>query len=76
LLVSTPSHGPLRRLWLGLSARAFERNFDPRSDHVRFFTANSLRTLLTDACFEAPTLVRHRPVLLASARRLEELLHT
>jgi ubiquinone/menaquinone biosynthesis C-methylase UbiE len=70
LLVSTPSHGPLRRLWLGLSTRAFERTFEPRSDHVRFFTAGTLRALLTDAGFDAATVVRRRPLLLATARRL------
>jgi len=69
LLLSTPGHGPLRRLWLGVSRRAFERNFDPRADHVRFFTAGSLRGLLTAADFGELRLVRSGRVLLASARR-------
>jgi 2-polyprenyl-3-methyl-5-hydroxy-6-metoxy-1,4-benzoquinol methylase len=51
LLLSTPSHGPLARLGLALSGR-FERHFDPRSDHLRFYTARSLRKLLADFRFE------------------------
>ena len=42
LLLSTPDH-PLRlRLRLALSRGAFEAHFDPRSDHLRFFTARTL----------------------------------
>ena len=46
LIVTTPDHGRLLRLWLGLSTRAFEAHFEPRSDHVRFFTQRTVRTLL------------------------------
>ncbi|HZL54568.1 MAG TPA: class I SAM-dependent methyltransferase [Solirubrobacteraceae bacterium] len=46
LIVTTPDHGRLLRLRLGLSTRAFEEHFEPRSDHVRFFTQRTLRTLL------------------------------
>ena len=50
LLVTTPFHG---RLALGLLALrgGIEGHFDPRADHLRFFTAGSLRTVLTDAGF-------------------------
>jgi ubiquinone/menaquinone biosynthesis C-methylase UbiE len=46
LILTTPDHGRLLRLRLALSTRAFEQHFEPRSDHVRFFTQRSLRTLL------------------------------
>lgn len=52
LLLSTPAHGPLTRLGLALSRSRFERRFDPRADHLRFYTAHSLRVLLEDFRFE------------------------
>jgi 2-polyprenyl-3-methyl-5-hydroxy-6-metoxy-1,4-benzoquinol methylase len=52
LLLSTPAHGLLVRLSLGLFAGRFERHFDPRSDHVRFYTRRSLARLLQDFGFE------------------------
>jgi 2-polyprenyl-3-methyl-5-hydroxy-6-metoxy-1,4-benzoquinol methylase len=70
LALSTPDHGWRRRLALGLSARAFERHFEPRSDHVRFFTARTLTSLL-DACgFGEIATASSSGVLLASARLL------
>jgi 2-polyprenyl-6-hydroxyphenyl methylase/3-demethylubiquinone-9 3-methyltransferase len=68
LVVSTPDHRRALRLWLGLSARAFERHFEPRSDHVRFFTRRSLRNLLEGAGFEAVAVRARRGQLLASCR--------
>jgi 2-polyprenyl-3-methyl-5-hydroxy-6-metoxy-1,4-benzoquinol methylase len=68
LAVSTPDHGGRRRLWLGLSRRAFEAHFEPRSDHVRFFTRRSLVALLEAGGFEEIRVRRARGVLLASAR--------
>jgi 2-polyprenyl-3-methyl-5-hydroxy-6-metoxy-1,4-benzoquinol methylase len=75
LLLSTPAHEWLTRLRLGASGRAFEAHFDPRSDHLRFYTRRALVTLLEDFGFEA-IQVRAiggapgaRRVLLASARR-------
>jgi 2-polyprenyl-3-methyl-5-hydroxy-6-metoxy-1,4-benzoquinol methylase len=44
LLVTTPSVGPLRRL--------AGRDFDPRDQHLRFYTRRSLRGLLEDMGFE------------------------
>jgi 2-polyprenyl-3-methyl-5-hydroxy-6-metoxy-1,4-benzoquinol methylase len=46
LVGSTPDHGRRTRLRLGLSRRAFESHFEPRADHLRFFTRNTLRALL------------------------------
>jgi 2-polyprenyl-3-methyl-5-hydroxy-6-metoxy-1,4-benzoquinol methylase len=75
LLLSTPAHGPLALLGAALSPRAFERRFDPRSDHVRFYSRATLTRLLLDFGFEqielrgvggAPCA---RRVLLASAVR-------
>jgi SAM-dependent methyltransferase len=43
LLVTTPWHG---RLVVGTDA-----HFDPRSDHLRFFSARTLRAVLADAGF-------------------------
>jgi ubiquinone/menaquinone biosynthesis C-methylase UbiE len=67
LLVSTPAHGPLRRLRLGLSRAAFEANFDPRSDHVRFFTAQTLLETLRVSRFGEVDVTSASGVLLASA---------
>ncbi len=75
LLLSTPNHGRLSRLWLALRPGEFEKHFDPRSDHLRFYTRGSLAALLADFGFEdvavrgAGGLPGARRVLLASARR-------
>jgi 2-polyprenyl-3-methyl-5-hydroxy-6-metoxy-1,4-benzoquinol methylase len=76
LVLSTPAHDPLTRLALGVSGRAFAAHFDPRSDHLRFYTRRTLAALLDDFRFE---LVRTRSIggppgarrtLLAAARRM------
>jgi 2-polyprenyl-3-methyl-5-hydroxy-6-metoxy-1,4-benzoquinol methylase len=75
VLLSTPDHGPLSRLRLGLGRRAFEAHFDPRSDHLRFYTRRVLVALLVDFGFDevgvagAGGLPGARRVLLASGRR-------
>jgi SAM-dependent methyltransferase len=75
LLLSTPDHGPVSRLRLGLDRRAFEEHFHPRSDHLRFYTQRALYDLLVDFRFEdvevrgAGGVPGARTVLLASARR-------
>jgi 2-polyprenyl-3-methyl-5-hydroxy-6-metoxy-1,4-benzoquinol methylase len=75
LLLTTPAHGSLRMLWLALNPRARERHFDPRGEHLRFYTRRSLIELLRDFGFErvevgglGPPLGPRR-VLLASAVR-------
>jgi 2-polyprenyl-3-methyl-5-hydroxy-6-metoxy-1,4-benzoquinol methylase len=75
LLLSTPAHDRLARLALGLSARAFAARFDPRSDHLRFYTRRGLGELLEDFGFHEIEIrgvggvpgARH--TLLAAARR-------
>ncbi|MGA2320076.1 MAG: class I SAM-dependent methyltransferase [Solirubrobacteraceae bacterium] len=52
LLLSTPAHGRLTRLRLAFSTRAFEDHFDPRGDHLRFYTRGALGRLLEDFGFE------------------------
>jgi 2-polyprenyl-3-methyl-5-hydroxy-6-metoxy-1,4-benzoquinol methylase len=75
LVLSTPAHERLTRLALGLRGSAFEAHFDPRSDHLRFYTRRALVSLLAEFGFEAiETRVFGRVpgaarVLLASARR-------
>ncbi len=75
LVLSTPDHGPLTRLALGLSARRFEARFDPRGDHIRFYTRRTLVALLDDFGFQdvrTRTLggvPGARRVLLVGARR-------
>ncbi len=51
LLLSTPDHGRLRVLWLACSRRAFEAHFDPRADHLRYYTRASLTRLLDEQGF-------------------------
>jgi ubiquinone/menaquinone biosynthesis C-methylase UbiE len=71
LLVTTPHHGPGRLLALALSRRRFAAHFEPRSDHVRFFSPGTLRELLDDLGFDVletrPAL--RRTTILAKARR-------
>jgi SAM-dependent methyltransferase len=74
-LLSTPDHGPLTRLRLALDRKAFEARFDPRSDHLRYYTRRALARLLVDFGFDEVTVLAAgglpgaRRVLLASGRR-------
>ena len=52
LLLSTPAHLRLSMLRLALSRRAFDAHFDPRADHLRFYSPRTLRRLLEDFGFE------------------------
>lgn len=52
VLLSTPAHGRLRVLWLALSKRAFEAHFDPRADHLHYYTRASLTRLLGELGFQ------------------------
>ncbi|HWX75811.1 MAG TPA: class I SAM-dependent methyltransferase [Solirubrobacteraceae bacterium] len=75
LLLSTPAHGRGQLLGLALSRRRFAVHFDPRGEHLRFYSAATLRALLEDFRFEqirvraAGGVPLARRVLLASARR-------
>jgi len=75
LLLTTPAHGRARLLALALSARAFDEHFDPRADHLRFYSRRTLARLLDDLGFHdvqvlsagGPPLARR--LLLARATR-------
>ncbi len=69
LLLTTPHHGPLILLGLALSPRRFAEHFEPRSDHVRFFSPRTLRTLLHDLAFEVAQLRVRRATILTRAVR-------
>jgi 2-polyprenyl-3-methyl-5-hydroxy-6-metoxy-1,4-benzoquinol methylase len=75
LLLSTPAHSRLTLLALALSGTRFDRHFDPRSDHVRFYSRRTLARLLAGFGFEqvelrvAGGLPLARRTLLASAVR-------
>ena len=56
LLLSTPDHGRLLVLWLACSRRAFEAHFDPRADHLRYYTRAGLTRLLGELGFEDATV--------------------
>jgi len=67
IAVTTPAHG--RRTGLSLLLRGFERTFDPLSPHVRFFSRDSLRALLSEAGFDVQSIGRKQRTLLARAIR-------
>ena len=75
LLLSTPAHGRATMLALALSSRRLDERFDPRGDHLRFYTRRTLERLLADFGFErirvraAGGSPGARTTLLASARR-------
>jgi ubiquinone/menaquinone biosynthesis C-methylase UbiE len=50
LLVTTPYHGRVSLAALALRG-GIEEHFDPRADHLRFFTSRTLREVLADAGF-------------------------
>jgi 2-polyprenyl-3-methyl-5-hydroxy-6-metoxy-1,4-benzoquinol methylase len=52
LLLSTPAHGRLALLGLALSSRAFAAHFDPRGDHLRFYSRATLTGLIEGFGFE------------------------
>ncbi|HEY1538136.1 MAG TPA: class I SAM-dependent methyltransferase [Solirubrobacteraceae bacterium] len=69
LLVTTPHHGRATLLALALSRRRFAAHFEPRSDHVRFFSPATLRALLDDLGFDVAGLRARRGTILARAVR-------
>ncbi len=75
LLVSTPAHDRLTLLRLAVSRRAFAAHFDPRSDHLRFYSRSTLAGLFADFGFEQIEVRGRggvpgfRRTLLACARR-------
>ena len=57
LLATTPNHARLRVAFEALAGRPLERRLDPRADHLRFFTAHTLRELLSGAGFEQVSVI-------------------
>jgi SAM-dependent methyltransferase len=51
LLVTTPYHGRVALAARALRGHALDEHFDPRADHLRFFTARTLRAVIGDAGF-------------------------
>jgi ubiquinone/menaquinone biosynthesis C-methylase UbiE len=70
LLLTTPDHGPGTLLALAVSPRRFAAHFEPRSDHVRFFSRRTLRELLDDLGFDVTEVRSRRSTILARAVRL------
>ena len=69
LLLTTPHHGPLTLLGLAFSPRRFAAHFEPRSDHLRFFSPRTLRALLDDLGFDVAQLrVRHATIFARAVR--------
>jgi 2-polyprenyl-3-methyl-5-hydroxy-6-metoxy-1,4-benzoquinol methylase len=52
LLLSTPAHTRLTLVGLALSRRAFAAHFDPRGDHLRFYSRETLTELLENFRFQ------------------------
>jgi SAM-dependent methyltransferase len=50
LVLTTPYHGRVSVALLALRG-GLDEHFDPRGDHLRFFTATTLRVVLADAGF-------------------------
>ena len=73
--LQAPPHGRLAMLGLALSAQRLDEHFDPRSDHLRFYTRRTLGRLLADFGFEqievrsAGGIPGARRLLLAAAVR-------
>ena len=67
LLLTTPHHGPRHAAApRAAAARAFAEHFEPRSDHVRYFSPRTLRELLDDLGFDvADAALRRRPAAAA-----------
>jgi 2-polyprenyl-3-methyl-5-hydroxy-6-metoxy-1,4-benzoquinol methylase len=68
LLLSTPAHERLTILALALSRRAFAARFDPRGEHLRFYSRATLTELLEDFRFQEIEV--HGAGGLPGARRL------
>jgi len=56
LLITTPAHGPLTLARVALSRRAYAEHFDPRGEHLRYYSRETLAALLGDFGFEAITV--------------------
>ncbi len=68
LLLSTPAHPQSRLLALAFSRRRFAAHFDPRGDHIRFYSRATLTRLVEDFGFDEIDVVSAAG--LPGARRL------
>ena len=67
LILTTPDHPRRLLVRFALRPAAFEEHFSPYADHLRFFTARTLRRVLADAGFGTVALTRAEGHLLACA---------
>jgi len=58
LLLSTPALERLTLIGLALSRRAFAQRFEPRGDHLRFYSRRTLTQLLAEFGFEQVSVRR------------------
>src|SRR6185503_4061389 len=68
LLLTTPDHPPELVRELAADPERFAEHFSPRTDHLRFFNATSLRALLTDLGFRDLELDADGETLFVAAR--------
>jgi len=76
LLLSTPANAPPSLLRAALSPRAFAARFDPLGEHLRFYSARTLRALLSDLGFEEISVRRAGRVPGARAQLLAQATRT
>jgi SAM-dependent methyltransferase len=69
LLLTTPDHPARLIRALADDPRAFDDHFNPRSDHLRFFTSRTLAELLDDLGFAPAEIVSDGETLFAAAVR-------
>jgi SAM-dependent methyltransferase len=67
-LATTPDHPPELVRALADDPARFAEHFSPRTDHLRFFNATSLRALLTDLGFQDLQIEARHGTLYAQAR--------
>ena len=68
LLATTPDHPPALLRALADDPGDFAEHFSPRTDHLRFFNAPSLRALLADLGFQDVEIASDGETLFAQAR--------
>jgi 2-polyprenyl-3-methyl-5-hydroxy-6-metoxy-1,4-benzoquinol methylase len=67
LILTTPDHPRRLLARFALRPQAFDEHFSPYADHLRFFTARTLRRVLDDAGFATVAMTRAEGHLLACA---------
>lgn len=68
LLATTPDHSPELVARLAADPTLFAEHFSPRADHLRFFNAQSLGTLVSDVGFRDVELASDGETLFLAAR--------